>query len=140
MAAAPKGFLLFRVPSDSRVFQHTAKLHSALPPKETLALFRPHFSAERGFYFSSSYRKPRRRLRCREIFSRKLSRCLKIKTERLSNPFCSPRFRISVSGRSQLTAFAFGVPHDINGFHPYTVRSVSLLSPPVQQYLLRNRR
>ena len=26
----------------------------------------------------------------------------------------------------QLIAFAFGVPHDINGFHPYTVRSFSL--------------
>ena len=41
------------------------------------------------------------RRRCREISSRKLSRYLKIKTERLSNPFCSPRFRISESGRSQ---------------------------------------
>jgi len=43
----------------------------------------------------------------------------------LSNPFCSPRFRPSVSGPSQLAAFAFGIPYDINGFHPYTVRSAS---------------
>jgi len=27
---------------------------------------------------------------------------------------------------SQQNAFAFGVPHDINGFHPYTVRSICL--------------
>jgi len=26
----------------------------------------------------------------------------------------------------QLNAFAFGVPYDINGFHPYTVGSISL--------------
>ena len=42
------------------------------------------------------------------------------------NPFCSPRFRASGSGESQQNAFAFGVPHDINGFHPYTVRSICL--------------
>ena len=42
------------------------------------------------------------------------------------NPFCSPRFRLSVSGSSQQTAFAFGVPDDINGFHPYSVGSVCL--------------
>ena len=45
------------------------------------------------------------------------------------NPFCSPRFRASESGTRQLAAFAFGVPHDINGFHPYTVRSASLSRP-----------
>ena len=42
------------------------------------------------------------------------------------NPFCSPRFRDSESGVPQVNAFAFGVPHDINGFHPYTVRSITL--------------
>ena len=36
------------------------------------------------------------------------------------DPFCSPRFRASVSETRQSAAFAFGVPHDINGFHPYT--------------------
>ena len=44
----------------------------------------------------------------------------------LSNPFCSPRFRVSVSGSPQQTAFAFGVPDHINGFHPYLVGSVCL--------------
>ena len=29
----------------------------------------------------------------------------------------------------QYIAFAFGVPHDINGFHPYTVSSIYLLHP-----------
>ncbi len=52
----------------------------------------------------------------------------------VSNPFCSPRFRLSASGRGQLLAFAFGVPNDINGFHPYTVRSCNLSSPQVRQY------
>ena len=44
----------------------------------------------------------------------------------VSNPFCSPRFRASVSGSPQQTAFAFGVPDHINGFHPYLVGSVCL--------------
>ena len=26
----------------------------------------------------------------------------------------------------QYTAFAFGIPYDINGFHPYTISSVHL--------------
>ena len=29
-----------------------------------------------------------------------------------------PRFRVSASGMHQFAAFAFGVPHDINGFTP----------------------
>jgi len=44
----------------------------------------------------------------------------KISSERLSNPIRYPRFRVSASGVRQCTAFAFGVPLDINGFHPYT--------------------
>jgi len=29
----------------------------------------------------------------------------------------------------QQIAFAFGVPHDINGFHPYTMSSICLWHP-----------
>ena len=39
------------------------------------------------------------------------------------------RFHASVSGTSQYAAFAYGVPHDINGFYPYTVSSAYLLRP-----------
>jgi hypothetical protein len=35
----------------------------------------------------------------------------------------------------QSAAFAFGVPHDINGFHPYTVRSTDLSPPLARPYL-----
>jgi len=42
------------------------------------------------------------------------------------NPFCSPRFRPSVSGSPQQIAFAFGVPDEINGFHPYSIGSICL--------------
>ena len=54
-----------------------------------------------------------------------------------SNPFCSPRFRLSGSGMRQLNAFAFGVPYDINGFHPYTVGSISLSHPLVLTFPAR---
>ena len=49
--------------------------------------------------------------------------------ERLSNPIRYLRFRDSVSGMCQSVAFAFGVPHDINGFHPYTMSSTDLSHP-----------
>ena len=35
----------------------------------------------------------------------------------------------------QLNAFAFGIPHDINGFHPYTMSSISLLHTLVESPL-----
>ena len=38
---------------------------------------------------------------------------------RVSNPVCYPRFRASVSEMTQELAFAFGVPPNIHGFHPY---------------------
>ena len=31
----------------------------------------------------------------------------------------------------QYIAFAFGVPHDINGFYPYTMSSIYLSHPQV---------
>jgi len=34
-----------------------------------------------------------------------------------------------VSGTGQCAAFAFGVPQDINGFHPYTLSSAHLSCP-----------
>ncbi len=40
----------------------------------------------------------------------------------------------------QLAAFAFGVPHDINGFHPYTVRSANLSHPLAKPYPLQPHR
>ena len=53
------------------------------------------------------------------------------------NPIRYPRFRVSASGMRQFAAFAFGVPHDINGFHPYTMSSANLLHPPALPFLLR---
>jgi len=50
------------------------------------------------------------------------------------NPFNSPRFRLRASEETQQDAFAFGVPHDINGFHPYTVSSSCLFLPLVLPY------
>ena len=49
----------------------------------------------------------------------------------LSNPVRYPRFRASASEMRQSVAFAFGVPHDINGFHPYTMSSTDLSHPLV---------
>ena len=47
----------------------------------------------------------------------------------LSNPFRDPRFRVSASGVDQSSAFAFGVPHDINAFHRYTMSSEDPFHP-----------
>ncbi len=47
-------------------------------------------------------------------------------TKDLSNPVCSPRFRVSASRYAQQTAFAFGVPPCIYGFYPYTQNSICL--------------
>ena len=58
---------------------------------------------------------------------------------RLSNPVRYPRFSVSVSGTRQYIAFAFGVPHDINGFHPYTMSSMYLLRPLVVPFRPRFR-
>ena len=44
-------------------------------------------------------------------------------TTGVSNPIRDPRFRVSASGVDQSFAFAFGVPHDINAFHRYTMSS-----------------
>ena len=52
-------------------------------------------------------------------------------TTGVSNPIRYPGFRASVSGATQHIAFAFGVPHDINGFHPYTMSSICLCRPLV---------
>lgn len=47
-------------------------------------------------------------------------------TTRVSNPFCSPHFRASVSKISQWLVFTSGVPANINGYHPYTGSSSHL--------------
>ena len=57
-------------------------------------------------------------------------------TTGVSNPIRYPRFRVSASGVRQSVAFAFGVPHDINGFHPYTMSSTDLSHPLVLPFLL----
>ncbi len=44
----------------------------------------------------------------------------------MPDPVRYPRFRVRASEMRQSVAFAFGVPHDINGFHPYTVSSTDL--------------
>ncbi len=49
-------------------------------------------------------------------------------------PFAPHAFVLAVSGSTQLPAFAFGVPNDINAFHYYTVRSKHLFAPLVLQY------
>ena len=55
-------------------------------------------------------------------------------TTRVSNPVWSPRFRVSVSVSSQLSAFASGVPPDIYVFHHYTRYSNNLSRTQAQQY------
>ena len=45
------------------------------------------------------------------------------RTTQVSNLLRSPSFRASASSKSQYPAFAFGVPHDINAFHYYTMSS-----------------
>src|SRR5881227_3020547 len=47
-------------------------------------------------------------------------------TTRVSNPVCSPRFRVSASVPSQSAAFATGVLPDICAFHRYTGNSTLL--------------
>ena len=47
----------------------------------------------------------------------------KVGTTRVSNPVCSPNFRVSVSVSFQRAAFATGVLLDINAFHRYTKNS-----------------
>ncbi len=50
-------------------------------------------------------------------------------TTRVSNPVCSPRFRASASGASQVAAFATGVLPNIYEFHLYTGNSTTLSRP-----------
>ena len=50
-------------------------------------------------------------------------------------PFAPHAFVLAVSGGTQSSAFAFGVPNDINAFHYYTVRSKDLFAPLALQYL-----
>jgi hypothetical protein len=47
-------------------------------------------------------------------------------TTRVSNPVCSPRFRVSASVTVQMAAFATGVPPNIYEFHLYTGNSTTL--------------
>ena len=47
-------------------------------------------------------------------------------TTRVSNPVCSPRFRVSASVSVQKVAFATDVPPDIYEFHLYTGNSTFL--------------
>ena len=49
-------------------------------------------------------------------------------------PFAPHAFVLAVSGGTQCSAFAFGVPNDINAFHYYTVRSSFLFAPLVLQF------
>ena len=49
-------------------------------------------------------------------------------------PFATHALVLATSGGTQKTAFAIGVPNDINAFHCYTVRSSFLFVPLVLQY------
>ena len=49
-------------------------------------------------------------------------------------PFAPHAFVLAVSGGTQFSAFAFGVPNDINAFHYYTIRSKDLFAPLVVEY------
>ena len=49
-------------------------------------------------------------------------------------PFATHAFVLAVSGGTQCSAFAFGVPNDINAFHYYTACSSFLFAPLVLQF------
>ncbi len=55
-------------------------------------------------------------------------------TTRVSNPVCSPRFRVRASVLVQEAAFATGVPPDIYEFHFYTGNSASLSQTQAWQF------
>ena len=55
-------------------------------------------------------------------------------TTRVSNPVCSPRFRVSASVDDQKPAFAIGVPPDIYTFHRFTWSSNFLFVTQAIQY------
>ena len=106
-------------------------LHRALPREETCSLALPLSGVSTHILKAlAGATAPYRENFHQEIFV--LSKC---ECERLSNPIRYPRFRVSVSGVRQYSAFAFGVPHDINGFHPYTMSSMYLSHPLVVPYL-----
>src|SRR5665811_1876703 len=58
-------------------------------------------------------------------------------TTRVSNPVCSPRFRVSASVPSQRPAFATGVLPDICAFHRYTRNSSLLFRTLASQFQCR---
>ena len=55
-------------------------------------------------------------------------------TTRVSNPVCSPRFRVLVSETVQIAAFATGVLPNLYVFHHYTGNSTILSGPLATQY------
>ena len=59
-------------------------------------------------------------------------------TTRVSNPVCSPRFRVSVSVASQQVAFASGVPPNLYAFYRYTRNSTCLSRTLVTQFLVQS--
>ena len=83
---------------------------------------------------------PRRgtsRFRCgREPIGEPTTQCpsFTARTTGVSNPVCSPSFRVSASGEVQEPAFATGVPSDLNAFHRSTGSSGSPYLPPENPY------
>ena len=73
----------------------------------------------------------------RENFHQKIFVHLK-SAGRVIYPIRYLRFRVSTSAMRQYAAFAFGVPHDINGFHPYTMSSAYLSHALVVPFLTRS--
>jgi len=56
------------------------------------------------------------------------------RTTGVSNPVCSPGFRVSASVWVQRLAFAAGVPSDLNAFHRSTGSSSLPYPPPDYSY------
>src|SRR5208283_3230596 len=56
------------------------------------------------------------------------------RTTGVSNPVCSPSFRVSASADVQDLAFATGVPSDLNAFHRSTGSSRSPYVPPDRSF------
>ncbi len=59
------------------------------------------------------------------------------RTTGVSNPVRYPGFRASASVKTQWTAFATGVPDNINAFHRSTISSVHLYLPQAWQYWMQ---
>jgi len=91
---------------------------SALLRNETFALFRPFFQRSEHSFLKSLGRRDWRRTE--KISTKKFSCFSKMNASVYLIPFAPHAFVFQRQEMRQWAAFAFGVPLDINGFHPYT--------------------